>query len=967
MMLSQLAWIASGGVLIAVLGGITKGLGDIVQFHQRMKILLAVTQATGEEMAKMEDAIRTAAVTTKFFAADMGDAATIMAQAGFSADEIANSIGAVAVLASATGRELKAVADLMTTIIRAYDLNASEAGRVANVLAAGISESKLQIETLTTALNYMGVASHQFGINLEETVAWLGVLRDRGMKASTIGTSFRGVLATLVRETKRFSDVLKNLPTPLGFDDITIRNGRSLAVVMRRLADAGFSVSDAFASIPRRTAMTFSLMIKNVDAFEKLQEKITRTNRAFEMNKITMQGLDSQLKQTKSILDELLLAFTNSGGALEPFVVGIKLIVQVLGSLLIGLGSAITMMSKTLAMAAAIGETAGRSGGPKPGEIPYAGPSTGADWIRNRKPRKSMAAAMKDVSESWLKDIVADAEKAKKSLDRIWGVGEGGNVPSATTLEARERNAKLLDLEKKRTELREKLYAPGLVFGSKEYDKIRDELILVTNQINALNEEILKTGSSIDAIHGALYNFKDFILKTLKDMDAPTAAYMALFRRGADDIAVMEVALEELRNQTAFAVTIKEEGTPEARSRWLKALEAEAAAEKELAKAYKKRSDAEQKHLKDAMTAAAKKVKWVEDNLKKSEKAAKEEVDIQFRNFVEDLRARERDRKEYARFINERESIDQRYFRFKKKLLDDFADLNKDEYEGQIASIENEADRRREVLAQMLTDAIELKKRLEYKSRTSDRYGGELDAVGGRILSLEKQKTVIDMLEKEAKSKIFKPSDYISGMIEGLKEFGKELANEFQTWKDLTNQTAASMRDTMSDVFFDGMTNQLKTAEDYWRSFTNTVKRYIADMAAKWVMFQAFGNMGSGASPSWGLLGAAASSLFPARHSGGRGSGGEAMAVIKNDEFVMRGSSSRNLGYSNLEYMNRTGAMPQQQSTVINNNNFYKVDAIDPQSLDKVLRERGGRAIMDMSLQSFAIGSAKRDPRVSGR
>jgi hypothetical protein len=63
--------------------------------------------------------------------------------------------------------------------------------------------------------------------------------------------------------------------------------------------------------------------------------------------------------------------------------------------------------------------------------------------------------------------------------------------------------------------------------------------------------------------------------------------------------------------------------------------------------------------------------------------------------------------------------------------------------------------------------------------------------------------------------------------------------------------------------------------------------------------------------------------------------------------------------------MNRTGQMPERK-TFVTNNRYYYIDAIDPQSLDQVLKTRGAGAIQEVSLSSFSAAKERRDRRVSG-
>jgi hypothetical protein len=228
---------------------------------------------------------------------------------------------------------------------------------------------------------------------------------------------------------------------------------------------------------------------------------------------------------------------------------------------------------------------------------------------------------------------------------------------------------------------------------------------------------------------------------------------------------------------------------------------------------------------------------------------------------------------------------------------------------------------------------------------------------------------------------IYDPGDFAAGAKKGWKEATKDLTDEYKIWEDATEGTAQAMSDTLSDVFFDGMKNELKSASDYWRAFTNTVKRYIADIAAAWILF------GSGKSGGWeGLIGLGASLLLgggggaktttptvtyahlgglqrvKGMHTGGLASN-EMLCVLKDKEFEIRDTSVNRMTLPVLDFINRTGRVPQTQTASVYNN-YYYVDAIDPESFDKVLRDRGSAAIHDISLGSFAYARNKRDRRV---
>ena len=67
----------------------------------------------------------------------------------------------------------------------------------------------------------------------------------------------------------------------------------------------------------------------------------------------------------------------------------------------------------------------------------------------------------------------------------------------------------------------------------------------------------------------------------------------------------------------------------------------------------------------------------------------------------------------------------------------------------------------------------------------------------------------------------------------GLKDAHNQLKVTMDDWRELGSNTAMSLRDAFSDFFFDAMRGKLKSLETYFKSFAQTVMRYIADILAK--------------------------------------------------------------------------------------------------------------------------------------
>lgn len=945
MIASQAAWIASGMLLFGTLTRIVQGLKDVATTHQELKNLEAITRANRKEMDMMEQSIRRASVGTKFFAADMTKVATIMAQAGFNAREIAQAISAVAVLASATGRDLTDVADLMTTVIRAFDISTSESLRVVNALAAGISQSKLQIEDLRTAFNYMGVAANLFNVSLEDTIAWLGVLRDRGLKASTIGTSFRGVLATLVNETDKFSNVLKNLPEPLGFADVTIRRGRSLETAIKRLSDAGFNISDAFEGLQRRTAMTFGLMVQNIDAFSELSDKVTETNRAVEMNEIAMKGMQSQLAQTKSIFDEFMLAATRSGGSLEIYIRAFKIVVQVMASGILTLSTMLSLLMKGVAAIGLLGEAKITLPSGPMAETPFAGEQAGGIDL----------GVFKEGYKAYQKDVEQTIEKFMQTINRIVGKeGLFGEVMTRDEENINNLKKRFNELAQEKDRLLALFRAGDIKKGTKEYENLEGKLSLVNAQLIEIKANL---NLMEDSIAGPIKGLQELMAEIAIKPGASSEEILGVFRKGTKDIELMQQAINNMKVE--FEDLVRKYSERE----FFKG-----SAEYERMLALAKQLTEAQKKLDAAKKRAAKEVT---DELKKQVKAYEDQFKQEVKHYTRSI-------KERARYEKEFEKIDNNFAKFKRKLFKDLAKEEIDEYEKARAVADEDYKEKMRLYNKLLTETKKHKAKLQKEIIGDPFLIGDLEQAKALIKDVEGLLKFINLLHEEQLENIGDAEDIAKGFRHGFRDATKEIKDQYQLWKDATKETMLEMRDTLSDVFFDSMNDELKSASDYWQAFTNTIKRHIADIAASWITSGIFGGTEGGGllgkgfgfikglfSHSGGLQRAQQTGGHQIRkmHVGGLNSN-EFLRILKGGEYEIKPSSVRSIGVDKLDYMNRTGQMPSGGNvTYIDNRKSY-ISAIDMQSFDQALRSKGSKAIHDVALNSFSRARFQEDRRV---
>ena len=287
-----------------VLGGLSSifsgAFDSAVQLDKAFRNLQAISASTNYEMATMKVNLINVAQASKFSAAEVGETAVMLAQAGLSIQEIGASMKGIITLAQATGTDLAKSVDVVTSVLSIFNKSATETDTIVNQLTAALNESKLDINKMALGLQYAGNIANDSGVSFEELTAALGATANAGIRSgSTLGTGLRQMFIDLQKPNEKLTKRLETLGITL--DQVSFRS-QGLEGVLRNLRNAGFSSADAFETFEVRSAAAFSALSGNLTDFHDLQEELLDTNAAFEANNVQMESFAVQLDHLKSNL-----------------------------------------------------------------------------------------------------------------------------------------------------------------------------------------------------------------------------------------------------------------------------------------------------------------------------------------------------------------------------------------------------------------------------------------------------------------------------------------------------------------------------------------------------------------------------------------------------------------------------------------------------------------------------------------
>ena len=202
-------------------------------FDDRMRLVQAVTSATGEAFDSLTKSAQRLGRETSFTAQQVADAMVALGRMGFNPSEIEASIASVLNLSRATGTELAESADIAANSLRIFGLEAGRMASVSDVLTATANGSAQTLAALFEGLKMAGPQAAAAGESLDEVCASLGIMANMGIKGSLAGTALRKAYIQFA-DTK-VQDILREV----GVEAVDASgNLRKMAVIMRDIAAA---------------------------------------------------------------------------------------------------------------------------------------------------------------------------------------------------------------------------------------------------------------------------------------------------------------------------------------------------------------------------------------------------------------------------------------------------------------------------------------------------------------------------------------------------------------------------------------------------------------------------------------------------------------------------------------------------------------------------------------------------------
>lgn len=192
--------LAVGASITTAFAALTSGrlfggfLRSSIELEAQIDRVRAVIGGSADEFGIVQAKIEELGNTTKFTAGEVAAAAEVLAKAGQSGQQIAESLGAVVNASIVSNDSLSDSANLLTTALAAFNLPASESAVVLDKLVKVSTSAKVELREIGHAIGVAGSSAQLAGVDILELTRFFAALRDQGISTERASTGIARAL-----------------------------------------------------------------------------------------------------------------------------------------------------------------------------------------------------------------------------------------------------------------------------------------------------------------------------------------------------------------------------------------------------------------------------------------------------------------------------------------------------------------------------------------------------------------------------------------------------------------------------------------------------------------------------------------------------------------------------------------------------------------------------------------------------
>lgn len=343
-------WDAGSTYLMAGGMAVTSVMSDMVQygaeFEQVIARVGAISNASGDDLAKLEQKARDLGKATEWSAVEVGQGMQFLAMTGMRTNDILAAMPSLLSLASAGAIDLASASDIATNVLSGFGFTGEKAGQqighMSDILAMASSRANVDVRMLGESLKYSAPVAKAYGLSMEMATAMTAKLGDAGIQGSEAGTALRAILLRTANAGRKAIETL-------GVATTEMRNGktemRSMDGIMGDLAKrfdemgSGDKLKWAEAIAGKNASSAFLALVDNSgkikENFASMSEALKASDgTAAQMAQRQLDTATGQYKILQSAWSEFkITTFKSLGPVLEVVGKGLQKVVDFMNDL----------------------------------------------------------------------------------------------------------------------------------------------------------------------------------------------------------------------------------------------------------------------------------------------------------------------------------------------------------------------------------------------------------------------------------------------------------------------------------------------------------------------------------------------------------------------------------------------------------------------------------------------------------
>lgn len=346
-----------------------------MDFEDSMAKVSTIADATEVPMDDMQKAILDLSNQTRISAEEIAQNVYDSISAGQKTGDAVNFVSKSTKLAKAGFADAGAALDVLTTIMNAYGLKASEVTNVSDMLIQTQNLGKTTVADLASSMGKVIPTANAYGVSLDELCAGYAIMTANGVATAESTTYMNGMLNELGKSGTNVSETLKE-KTGKTFKEL-MDSGMSLSDVLKIISDAATENNKSFGDMWSSSEAGKAGMILLGDSaenfngvLEQMQNSAGATNTAFEkldtnsakIKKTTNELRNDAIDFGTTLMEELAPIIENIAEKISEFtewfnglsesekqtIIQIGLIVAAIGPLLVVFGTVVSSGAKII-------------------------------------------------------------------------------------------------------------------------------------------------------------------------------------------------------------------------------------------------------------------------------------------------------------------------------------------------------------------------------------------------------------------------------------------------------------------------------------------------------------------------------------------------------------------------------------------------------------------------------------------